>query len=97
MNRHLLRVLVLISPLLAPPTQAQTTAASAPERAIRPGELQDHLDEVRRSYPKLYDRLRRAPRVDAAQRASEPAALIPIEIRLKQTLRSNQPLSRGTP
>lgn len=91
--------LALIAVLLQP-AQAQTRAVTAPERAIHPAELQDNLDEVRRHYPKLYDRLRRAPRVDAAQRTPEPAAQavpIPIETRLKQTVRSSQPMSRGTP
>jgi len=100
MNRRLLRILALIGALLVQPAQAQTAATTVPERAITPAELQDQLDEVRRSYPKLYDRLRRAPRVDAAQRTTEPtpqAAPIPIETRLKQTVRTGQPMSGGTP
>lgn len=91
--------LALIAVLLQP-AQAQTRTVAAPERAIHPAELQDNLDEVRRYYPKLYDRLRRAPRVDTARQAPEPATLaaqIPIETRLKQTVSTGQPTSRGTP
>lgn len=99
--------LALIAVLLQP-AQAQPRAVTAPEHAIHPAELQDNLDEVRRHYPKLYDRLRRAPRVDAARQArmAEPAsqsAPVPIETRLKQTVRpsqpthTRQPMPRGTP
>jgi len=102
MTRRLLRILALIGALLVQPAQAQTAATTVPERAIAPAELQDQLDEVRRSYPKLYDRLRRAPRIDAARQApvADPAtqsAPVPIETRLKQTVRTGQPMSKGTP
>lgn len=62
---------------LTVPAQAQTAAVTtiAPtavinERAIDKAELLDHLDEVRRQYPALFDRLRRGSRQVGVPEAS---------------------------
>lgn len=41
-----------------------------PERMISKAELLDHLDEVGRQYPNLYDRLRRGPRTSPPEAPS---------------------------
>lgn len=82
---------LLATALLSPPALAQTArpAPVEPERAIRQGDMLDHMDEIRQHYPKLYDRLRRSPEGavhaagQAAPKTTPPAS---FEQRLKQTV-----------
>lgn len=102
-NHSLSRRLLLASILaavLAPPALAQTARPSPvePERAIRQGDLLDHMDEIRQHYPKLYDRLRRSPEAaaHAADRAARPATpKTPPPASFEQRLRQTVPARRA--
>lgn len=73
-------------------TNNSSTTEASPERAIDRAELLDHMDEVRRQYPALYDRLRRGPKTSATAEMSVTDQSNPTAIPVVQPTRSIETL-----
>lgn len=91
-------VVLCICMLLSATAQAQSSTnnssitEASPERAIDRRELLDHMDEVRRQYPALYDRLRREPKSSVAAETSANDLSAPTATPALQPTRSIETL-----